>query len=56
MPGHLAAHLARGRHVPGILVLSPERSMGEMLAELLLIAGASTAEEYHDRIVHLPLT
>jgi hypothetical protein len=56
MPGHLAAHLARGRHIRGILVFGPDRSMAEMLEELLLIAGASAEDEYQDRIEYLPVS
>ncbi|MDQ3010262.1 MAG: DUF5615 family PIN-like protein [Acidobacteriota bacterium] len=56
MPGHLADHLTAGRHVPGIFVLSPELSMGATIAELVLIASASFADEYQDRISYLPLT
>ena len=55
MPAHLADHLARGRHIPGILVFGPDRGMGEMLEELLLIAGASAEDEYQDRIEYLPV-
>ena len=56
MPRHLAAHLALGRHLPGILVVNPGLSMGDLIDELVLIAGASDADEYRDLILYLPLT
>ena len=55
MPVHLADHLAQGRHVPGILVLNANLSIGRNLDELTLIAQASFDNEYRDRIEHLPL-
>jgi len=55
MPGHLQAHLALGRHIPGILVLSPDLTIGAILEQLLLIWGASETEEYQDLLLYLPL-
>ncbi|MBD1807813.1 DUF5615 family PIN-like protein [Microcoleus sp. FACHB-SPT15] len=55
MPVHLTDHIAEGRHVPGILILNPDLSIGQTLDELILIAEASFDDEYQDRIVHLPL-
>jgi hypothetical protein len=56
MPRHLADHLALGRHVAGIFVIDPALPIGELLDELVLIAGASAEEEYRDLILYLPLT
>jgi hypothetical protein len=42
-------------HIPGIFILSPELSLGETIEELILIAEASFADEYADRISYLPL-
>ncbi|MBR8827312.1 MAG: DUF5615 family PIN-like protein [Gomphosphaeria aponina SAG 52.96 = DSM 107014] len=55
MPVHLAEHLEQGRHVPGILILNLNLTVGETLDELILIASAAMIEEYLDQIVHLPL-
>ena len=55
MPGHLADHLSHGRHVPGILMLSPRLTLGETIENLLDAALLSLAEEYQDQIRHLPL-
>jgi len=56
MPKHLADHLAQDRHIPGILVMDLGRNIGEIIEELLIIAGASNDYEYQDRIEYLPLT
>ena len=55
MPVHLADHIAQGRHVPGILILNANLTIGETIEELTLIAQAAFEEEYQDQIVHLPL-
>ncbi len=55
MPIHLTDHIAQCRHVPGILILNPDLSIGQTLDELILIAEASFDDEYQDQIVHLPL-
>ena len=56
MPEHLTAHLAKGRHIPGILELNPNMSIGETIEELVLIWGASEPQEYQDLIIYLPLS
>jgi hypothetical protein len=56
MPAHLQAHLDAGGHVPGIFVLRPELSMGEMIDELVLIWEATLPNEYQDQIRYLPLS
>lgn len=56
MPEHLNDHLAKGRHIPGILELNPNMSVGETVEELALIWGASDSHEYQDIILYLPLS
>jgi hypothetical protein len=56
MPHHLAEHLAAGRHLPGILVLNPAMSFGALVDELILIALASSEDEFIDQMLYLPLT
>ncbi|MEO0455966.1 MAG: hypothetical protein AAF152_05190 [Cyanobacteria bacterium P01_A01_bin.114] len=56
MPGHLKDHLAQNRHIPGIITLGSRLTMGENLAELLLIAQVSFEDDYKDQIINLPLT
>lgn len=55
MPVHLAAHLAQGRHVRGIVQLPERMNIGAVLDNLLLIRGAGLPDEFQDRITHLPL-
>ena len=56
MPVHLQAHLAAGHHVPGIFVLPPQMTLGTIMDQLLLVWGASEAEEHRDLLLYLPLT
>src|SRR5437763_1486924 len=37
MPPHLRKHLAEGHHIPGIITLNEELSVGENIEQLLLI-------------------
>ena len=55
MPVHLTDHIDEGHHVPGIVILNSDLSIGQILDELILIAEASFEDEYQDQIVHLPL-
>jgi len=56
MPIHLADHLSAGGHVPGILMLHPGMSIGDIIEELLDVAYASFEDEYRDQMRYLPLT
>lgn len=56
MPVHLREHLAAGRRVPGIFTLNPSMTISETADELVLIWGASEAEEYMDQLNYLPLS
>ena len=56
MPRHLQEHIERGQHVPGILQLNPHLGIGETIDELILIWDASSADEYRDLLVYLPLS
>jgi hypothetical protein len=53
MPRHLADHLAADRHVPGIVTIDPNQSIGQTIEVLIIIAGASLEGEYQDRIEYL---
>jgi hypothetical protein len=55
MPRHFTAHLERGHHIPGIIWLRPGISLGRIIEELYLIWTASTAEEYQDALLFIPL-
>jgi len=56
MPRHLQDHLVKGRHVPGIIELNPNMSIGETIDELLLIWAASEENEFLDQIIYLPIS
>jgi len=56
LPEHLAAHLALGRHVPGVLLLPPRvGGWSPVLEDVLLVWLAGRPEEFADRIRFLPL-
>ncbi|MCH8293673.1 DUF5615 family PIN-like protein [Candidatus Poribacteria bacterium] len=55
MPAHFADHLAAGQHVPGILCIRPNVTIGRIIDELYTIWYASSAEEYRDRVQFIPL-
>ncbi|MEH2035314.1 hypothetical protein [Nostoc sp.] len=56
MPGHLADHVASGRHIPGIFTINANQSIGQTVEELIIIVEASFEDEYQDRIEYLPLS
>jgi hypothetical protein len=56
MPGHLANHLARGHHIPGIIQLPRRMDIRAILDDLWLIWAAAQPGEFQDQIVHLPLS
>lgn len=55
MPDHLAEHAADGRHVPGVLLIKRDHSLGEVIDDLLLIWHAADEGEFPDSIIYLPL-
>jgi hypothetical protein len=55
LPVHLSEHFAAGRHIPGIFWIRPGVGIGRVIEELYLIWSASTAEEYQDRMLFVPL-
>ena len=56
MPTHLAEHLSRERHIPGIITLNSAMGIGDTIEELILIAEVGNPDAYQDRIVYLPVT
>ena len=55
MPSHLQEHVTQGHHIPGIFILRPKASLGEVLDDLLLIWEVATPDEYQDQLVYIPL-
>src|SRR4051794_37222918 len=54
MPEHLTAHFAAGRHTWGVAMLRQGFPLQDYVEALLMIWGASEAEEWMDRMFHLP--
>jgi len=55
IPVHLSDHFAAGQHVPGVFWIRPDVGIGRVIEELYLIWSVSTAEEYRDRALFIPL-
>jgi predicted nuclease of predicted toxin-antitoxin system len=53
MPMHLADHLAQGNHIPGILVFRRCSAVKAILDDLILIAEASSKDEFQDQLVYI---
>ncbi len=54
MPGHLKAHLQKGGHVPGILLLHHSYDYGQVIETLQLIWGAGAPQDFQDQITRIP--
>ena len=54
MPMHLEAHLQKGGHIPGVLLLRPRFSYREIIDTLELILFASVPEDFRDQVVYIP--
>ena len=55
MPKHLADHFVAGKHAPGVLCVRPGVGIGRIVEELYLIWMVSTADEFKDRTLFIPL-
>jgi hypothetical protein len=55
IPVHLSDHFAAGRHIPGVFWIRPGVGIGRIIEELHLIWFVSTAGEYQDRLLFIPL-
>lgn len=55
LPTYLSEHFAAGRHIHGIFWVRPNVSIGRIIEELYLIWLASTADEYKDSTLFIPL-
>ncbi|MGM0576103.1 MAG: DUF5615 family PIN-like protein [Myxococcota bacterium] len=56
MPLEIAEHQARGGATWGVALLRRQASLGEVIADLVLIAEASQPEEWRDVLLYVPLT
>jgi hypothetical protein len=56
MPVHLNDYLIeQNHHIPGIFILNPKMTVGEIIEELAIVAFVAEDNEYQDRISYLPL-
>lgn len=55
IPTYAHDRVAAGLVMPGVLVLPPTVSMAVAIEDLTVIAGATEADEWSDRVVYLPL-
>ena len=55
MPRHFGDFLQAGNSSPGVLVVPQRLPVGDAIDELVLIWGASDADEWRDRILRIPL-
>lgn len=55
LPTFAHERIAAGLAMPGVLVLHSTVSMTAAIDDLALIAGATDADEWADRVVYLPL-
>jgi hypothetical protein len=54
MAGHLADHMQAGHHSPGVFTFRRGSRLAEVVAHLALVAYASEAWEWADRIEFIP--
>ena len=54
LAGHLADHLQSGHHSPGVYMLRRGSRLSPVVAHLALVAYASDAWEWQDRIEFIP--
>ncbi len=55
IPRHLRDHLENGRHIPGIIELNSDMSIGDTIEELVLIWEVYGMDECRDVIFYMPL-
>jgi hypothetical protein len=54
MPRHLASHFAAGHHTWGVLLMRRRRPLSEYVADILMVWGATEADEWLDRTDVIP--
>ena len=54
LAAHLSAHLADGRHSPGVFLLRRGSRLSQVVSYLALVSHASEAWEWSDRIEFIP--
>ncbi|MDA1014348.1 MAG: hypothetical protein O3A00_07830 [Planctomycetota bacterium] len=56
MPNHIESHIAAGRHTSGVLLVTKRCTLASLADDLILIWAASSASDWLDAVVYLPLT
>jgi predicted nuclease of predicted toxin-antitoxin system len=46
----------KDKPMPGVILVHRDAGIGEVLEDLLVVIGASEADEYENQVVHLPLS
>jgi hypothetical protein len=54
MPSHLAAHLALGRHSPGVFLIRPGATLTDLVDYLALATVASAPDDWKDLYHYIP--
>jgi hypothetical protein len=55
MPRHVADRLNGGLSVPGVLIVDDRAPIGLCIEELLIIDACSTADEWHNIVLYVPI-
>ena len=55
LPDHFRDHHRAGRQSPGIILIRPGTSLGEIIDELILITDAGHPDDFRDQIRYIPL-
>jgi predicted nuclease of predicted toxin-antitoxin system len=55
MPNYAYQRLREGKPLAGVFIINDHLPIGQVVNELLAVAGASEPEEWENRVVFLPL-
>lgn len=55
IPTAAYARVEAGQSMPGVIVLRSDMTIGQVIEDLLTVAGASLEGEWKDQVVYLPL-
>ena len=55
MPGYAYQRIAEGKQIAGMIVMKPNLSVGQVIADIELIEACSTSAEWINKVIDLPL-
>lgn len=55
MPRYAYERVKDGKAMPGVVAIHEDAGIGEVIADFLIIVGASTAQDFENQVVYLPL-